>query len=174
MNGIVTEKVLYFAYGSNMLSKRLRAPERAPSAVFVGIGFVCGYRLTFDKVSSDGSGKCDIGAKDNSEDKVYGVLFEIIGSEKTQMDRAEGLGEGYREERIEVITLSGPCDAFTYVATKKEPALLPYHWYKAHVIAGATEHNLPQRYIEWLRTFDSTPDPNIKRRAENESLLFDS
>jgi hypothetical protein len=174
MKDTLGEKMLYFAYGSNMLSKRLRAPERAPSAVFVGIGFVCGYRLTFDKVSSDGSGKCDIEAKDNSEYKVYGVLFEIIGSEKTQLDRAEGLGEGYREERIEVITLSGPCDAFTYVAAKKEPALLPYHWYKALVIAGATEHNLPQPYIEWLRTLDSKPDANIKRGIKNESLLLDS
>jgi hypothetical protein len=111
-------------------------------------------------------------ATDNREDKVYGFLFEIIASEKAQLDRAEGLRKGYREEKIEVITLSGPCDAFTYVANKKEPALRPYHWYKALVIAGAIEHNLPQPYIECLRTFDSKPDPNIKRRAENESLLF--
>lgn len=164
--------MLYFAYGSNMLSKRLRSAKRAPSAVAIGIGFISGRRLTFDKVSSDGSGKCDIMATDNREDKVYGFLFEIIASEKAQLDRAEGLRKGYREEKIEVITLSGPCDAFTYVANKKEPALRPYHWYKALVIAGAIEHNLPQPYIECLRTFDSKPDPNIKRRAENESLLF--
>ena len=60
----------------------------------------------------------------------------------------------------------------TYIATRKERALRPYHWYKALVVAGAVEHGLPNTYVEWLRVFESTEDPNAKRRAENEALLF--
>ncbi len=48
----------------------------------------------------------------------------------------------------------------------------PYHWYKALVVAGAVEHNLPKNYVEWLRVFESTEDPDAYRRAENEALLF--
>jgi gamma-glutamylcyclotransferase len=48
---------LYFAYGSNMFARRLSA--RTPSAMRIGTGFVEGRKLTFDKVSTDGSGKCE-------------------------------------------------------------------------------------------------------------------
>ena len=167
-------KILYFAYGSNMLSRRLRAPNRTPSAVAVGTGFVSGRRLTFHKVSTDGSGKCDIEVTTNPNDRAYGVLFEIEVAEKPALDHAEGLGEGYREERVEVAAGSSTHEAITYIATSKEPALRPYHWYKALVVAGAVEHGLPESYVEWMRTFDSQADPNEKRRAENESLLFGS
>jgi gamma-glutamylcyclotransferase len=162
----------YFAYGSNMLGRRLRA--RTPSATAKGIGYLSGRRLTFDKVSADGSGKCDIEPTPYPTDRVYGVVFEIPAGEKAALDTAEGLCKGYREERVTVITSSGNVDAAAYVATAKEPALCPYHWYKALVIAGATEHALPGPYVEWLRTVESKPDPKATRRAENEALLYGS
>ncbi len=157
-----------------MLSRRLQAKERTPSAVDIGIGFVQGRRLTFDKVSRDGSGKCDIEVTNNPKDRAYGVLFKISSAEKSNLDKVEGCGKGYNEENVQVVTSSGACVATTYVATAKEPALRPYHWYKALVVAGAVEHGLPNDYVEWLRTFESQADPNTKRRAENEALLFSS
>lgn len=166
-------KFLYFAYGSNMLSRRLRAPSRTPSARSICLGYVAGRRLCFDKVSADGSAKCDIELTVNPGDRVWGVLFEIESCEKQKLDKAEGLERGYRKEFVEVVTSVGNRQAVTYVATAKEPALRPYHWYKALVIAGAIEHSLPRDYVEWLRTFNSIADPNAQRRAENEALLFD-
>jgi gamma-glutamylcyclotransferase len=71
-----------------------------------------------------------------------------------------------------VVTGSGTRNAITYVATAKEPALRPYHWYKALVVAGAVEQGLPAAYVEWLRTCTSQPDPNATRRAQNELVLF--
>ena len=88
------------------------------------------------------------------------------------MDQAEGLGSGYKGERIEVVTAAGKLQVNTYIATKKEPVLRPYRWYKAITVAGAMEHGLPRDYVEWLRAFESVEDPNVKRRAENEALLF--
>ena len=165
-------KILYFAYGANMLSHRLRARDRAPSATAAGTGFVAGRRLTFDKVSTDGSGKCDAELASSPTDRVYGVLYEIDPAEKRNLDRAEGLGAGYREEPVRMVTASGTRDAITYIAMAKEPALRPYHWYKALVVAGAVEHGLPVAYVEWLRTCESQADPNARRRAENELVLF--
>ena len=59
------DKILYFAYGSNMFSRRLKHSTRVPSAEVVGVGSIKGYRLTFDKRSNDGSGKCDAEATTN-------------------------------------------------------------------------------------------------------------
>jgi gamma-glutamylcyclotransferase len=166
----MTDTFLYFAYGSNMLTRRLRAPNRAPSAVPDSIGFVEGRCLTFDKVSSDGPGKCDIEATQDSTNRVHGVLFRIATSEENALDCAEGLGNGYRKEKIQVLTANGQMLALTYIATKKNRGMRPYHWYKALVIAGAVEHGLPAPYIEWLRTVDSQADPQPSRQSENEAL----
>jgi gamma-glutamylcyclotransferase len=153
-----------------MLTRRLVA--RTPSARAEGIGHVEGYRLAFDKFSKDGSGKAHIEATGNSTDRVYGVLFRIGAGEECTLDRREGLGAGYRKDTVSVVTRTGVVAARTYIATEREPACIPYHWYKALVVAGAVEHGLPSAYIEWLRTVLSQPDPKPERRAENEALLF--
>jgi gamma-glutamylcyclotransferase len=152
-----------------MLTRRLKA--RAPSALAVGTGFVEGYRLTFDKVSRDGSAKATVEATRNPSDRVYGVLFTIDAEQESTLDRAEGLGKGYSKKEIQVLTSEGALLAVTYVATKRDPTDQPYHWYKALVVAGAVEHGLPNLYVELLRKIESKPDSNITRKAENESLL---
>src|SRR5260221_8132435 len=100
----MTDTFLYFAYGSNMLTRRLTAHNRAPSAVATGTAFAEGYRLTFDKVSTDGSGKCDIEGTGDPTNRVYGVLFQIASADAARLDEAEGLGHGYRKGEIQVVT----------------------------------------------------------------------
>jgi hypothetical protein len=171
------ERFLYFAYGSNMLSRRLCAKNRAPSATSEGIGYVEKHRLTFDKLSKgskSSSGKCDMERTGVATDRVWGVLFSILKSEEGALDDAEGLGgEGYRKDtKVRVMTANGTKVATAYIATEKDASVKPYHWYKAFVVAGAVEHALPFAYVEWLRTFESQPDQAAQRRAENEALLF--
>jgi gamma-glutamylcyclotransferase len=115
----VTGTFLYFAYGSNMLTNRLKA--RTPSANAIGTGAVEGHRLTFDKLSSDSSGKADIEATGDPTDRVCGVLFRIPAEEENLLDRAEGLGKGYRKDEIQVVTAKGAVLAVTYFATEKRP-----------------------------------------------------
>jgi hypothetical protein len=50
-------EVLYFAYGSNMLTARFEA--RIGKATKRDIGYLKGCKLTFDKKSKDESGKCN-------------------------------------------------------------------------------------------------------------------
>ncbi len=160
---------LYFAYGSNMLTRRLR--KRTPSATSEGIGFVEGFRLVCDKVSTDGSGKGDMEHTGNRENRVYGVVFRIHSDEEATLDEAEGLGHGYRKDDMQVATSDGTVTARAYIATEKDKARRPYDWYKDFIVAGATEHGLLQSYIEELRAIESQPDPDPKRRAKNEALL---
>jgi hypothetical protein len=85
----MADAFLYFAYGSNMYTRRLRG--RTSSATCVGTGFVERHRLTFDKVSGDGSGKCNIESTTDPADRVYGVLFSISSAEAPTLDKFEGL-----------------------------------------------------------------------------------
>ncbi|HEX8874444.1 MAG TPA: gamma-glutamylcyclotransferase family protein [Nitrosospira sp.] len=166
-----THTFLYFAYGANMFSRRLKE-SIAPSAVAIDIGYVEGRRFSFGKVSRDGSGKCDIEVTNNPNDRAYGVLYRINVKEKSNLGKAEGLGIGYSEANIQIVTATGTHTATTYVASYKEPVLRPYQWYKALVIAGAVEHGLPAQYCEWLRTFEAQADANAERRTEREAQLF--
>ena len=94
--------MLYFAYGSNMLTARLKA--RVPSAVVVGLGLVEGHKLAFDKPSADGSGKCAMRAG-NPEDRICGVLFTLDASEKGGLDDLE---VGYECGPVTVTTAPDP------------------------------------------------------------------
>lgn len=150
-------RVRYFAYGSNMLTDRLR--ERVPSAKAIGIGQLLGHALRWDKRSGrDGSGKCDAEATSLKDDVVWGVLFELDPQEKPSLDKAEGVGDGYLEKTVNVLTEDGLVTAVTYCATDKDPSLRPYHWYKALVIAGAREHGLPPSYRSRLELVVTVSD----------------
>lgn len=167
-----TNTFLYFAYGANMFSRRINASNIAPSAVAVDIGFIEGRRFTFGKVSRDGSGKSNIEATGNQRNRVYGVLYKINVKDRESLNQAEGLGTGYSELNIPVVTSTGTHTALTFAGSYKEAVLRPYHWHKAMVILGAIEHDLPGEYIEWLRIFEAQGDANVERCAEREALLY--
>lgn len=156
---------LYFAYGSNMLTSRLRA--RTPSARVVTVATLAHHELRWHKVSRDGSGKCDIVPDPTRTHSVLGVVFEIPIIEKPELDRAEGLGMGYDERQMEVHAACGPLLPSTYQATHIDRLALPYSWYKALVIAGAREHRFPDLYIRALETARTKGDQDRDREAAN-------
>lgn len=161
---------LYFAYGSNMSLRRLTAPNRAPSANPFCSGYVLGRKLTFDKVSKDGSGKCDCEFTGDEQQRIYGVLFTVSLADKAKLDRAEGNGAGYDETIVEVVTPSGVTKAVTYFATRKDSSLKPYNWYKQHVLDGAREGGLPVDYIAALMAVQSVEDSDLSRVERERSL----
>ena len=59
----------------------------------------------------------------------------------------------------------------TYYATKIDPGRKPYHWYKHHVLTGATENGLPNEYVEKIATIESIADPNPERN-EREMEIY--
>src|SRR6266481_4011836 len=167
---MIRARVRYFAYGSNMLTARLR--ERVPSAAAIGIGQLVGHALRWDKRSwRDGSGKCDAEATDRQDEVVWGVVFELDAEDKPALDEAEGLGAGYMEKTVHVLTDAGPVTAVTYCATDKDAKLRPYHWYKALVIAGAREHGLPASYRSRLELVITVSDPIPARASAHKGLL---
>ncbi len=156
--------VLYFSYGSNMSIRRLR--DRVPSARFVTVATLHKHELRCHKVSRDGSGKCDAFETGDSNHHVLGVVFEISEFEKPELDLKEGLGKGYEEKMVQLVTPDGDClEAITYYATITDGAIRPYYWYKQHVLIGATECGLPEDYIDAFAQIESVADPNPERHA---------
>lgn len=162
--------IFYFSYGSNMSTPRLT--NRVPSARVVSIAQLRLHRLKFHKKSRDGSGKCDVEYTSNANDLVYGVVFQISASEKKELDRKEGLGNGYKEKTVSVITQNGEIlETVTYYATSIDSTLKPYDWYKEHVLRGAREHGLPPGYIASIEAVNAIADPD-KSRYEKELSIY--
>jgi len=161
--------MLYFAYGSNMSTSRLRA--RVPSAQCVGVAELAGHRLEFHKVGMDGSAKCDASGTGSDDDVVIGVVFRIDEREKPLLDEFEGLGRGYREKQVSVLARSEErLDAFTYCATWIDDSLRPFDWYRQHVLRGAAEHGLPDPYVRRIMAIGSVSDPDMARSATETAM----
>ncbi|MEO1964603.1 gamma-glutamylcyclotransferase family protein [Hyphomonas sp.] len=166
------EPVVYFAYGSNMSTARLR--KRMPSCKPLGKATLPGHTLRFHKRSTDKSGKCNAFACDNG-DGVVGVLFSFDPSERIKLDKAEGVGNGYEHAIVTVINDEGRRrKVLTYIATPDyiDEDLRPYGWYKEFVLAGGNEHGLPVEYInKYIKSVEAIEDPDQKRDEKQRAKL---
>jgi len=167
---------VFFAYGSNMLTERLR--ERCPDARPMGVAIARGYMLSFSKRSKDGSGKATLltTAADGASQEAHAVLFEIPLAQRRKLDKAEDHDKGYRrDDGFVVVSTDGgkKITASTYLARveARDESLLPYDWYRALIVAGALEHELPERYVTLLRDAVVIADRDAKRRERNVLLL---
>ncbi len=167
--------IIYFAYGSNMDTARLRF--RTPGCKVIGVSTLVGHELRFHKSSKDGSAKCDAFWTGNPTDVVVGVLYNIPVSQKSALDNAEGLGKGYDEATITVMTSDAKAvDAVTYFASDGtiDERLKPYQWYKDFVESGAREHDLPKTYVQrYIVDVAAVPDPDEKRDKARRAEIAD-
>ena len=141
-----------FCYGSNMNTQRIT--ERCSSSRFISRAKVTGWKLSFNKISKDKSSKANlVYTGDNS--LVWGVIFDISEVQKPILDKAEGLGNGYEEHKLKVISDSEQeIECHCYIATNPkylDDNLKPYPWYTDFCLSGAKEHNLPE---EWILTLE--------------------
>ena len=144
------KKIIYFAYGSNVLTRKLR--DVAPSARPIGTARLEDYRFVVNKKSVDGSSKANL--LKSPGNLVWGVLYEIDELELNELDRSEG---GYQRKSLEVKPNTGsPTKAFVYLSVKLTDSL-PYHWYKRLLVDGAREHGLPSAYVDFLMQLPSQP-----------------
>lgn len=152
----------YFAFGSNMLLDRIK--ERVPSACVLGNAALCGYTLRFNKLSKDGSGKANIVPSTDPRAVVHGVLYRLDEDERPRLDRAEGLGQGYRIRHVRVRRDGEGAEeeAFTYVASpeaiRDDPP--PVRSYRDMVIQGATQNQLPEYYVRQIEAVAADEDPD--------------
>jgi len=159
----------YLAYGSNMYSPRLI--QRVPSAKSIGMIAVDGFQLVTNKISKDGSSKCNLVQVPNQ--RSWCVLFSMSREHIPLLDRAEGKGYGYERKEIALSFQEQPCVAFWYLGQPEycREEVLPFGWYMDFVRAGAQEHQLPLDYQRILKEWPVVVDPDEKRVRLNQQIL---
>jgi len=145
-----------------------RLKQRVPSAKKLANAYLKNYSLVCNKISVDGSSKANIIQVEN--DVVWGVLFEINDTEKYNLDRAEGLGNGYNETTLTFIDQNDIShQAQVYIADNNSlnNSLQPYDWYMKFITSGAKQNQLPDDYIEKVNAINFIIDKNVERRERN-------
>ena len=148
----------YAAYGSNLHPRRLSL--RIASARLLGTAFLEDWSLHFHKRSQDGSAKCTIREGGNG---VHVAVFQLSRSDKAELDKIEGVGDGYSELLLDVPGF-GACHSYIAADTHTDTALQPYDWYKELVLAGARLHGFPGDYIAQIEHTLICEDQDIRRR----------
>ena len=163
-------KLFYFAYGSNLHPLRITA--RVPSARFLGLKTVPGYRLHFHKRhQQDNSGKCNMYYTGGDDDIVIGAIYEMPEHEKPLLDQCEG--PGYRCDSIALEFAGTELDCFVYIAEEShiDDQLVPHCWYKNLVLLGAEFHGLPDDYLDTIRRVEAGTDPDQEQHRRNYLLV---
>ena len=143
----------YFAYGSNMLKNRLenqgnRVTPKIGSVIDKRAAKLSGYKIVFNKLSTDKSGKTNI-----IQDEVaivWGVIYELTNDQIKRLDQIE---KGYKRISIVVDHNNEQAEVDTYLATEDsvQENLFPTTEYLKFLIQGAKEHDFPQDYQAFLK-----------------------
>jgi hypothetical protein len=147
----------YFAYGSNLKWERLRA--RVPTAAPEGVAALPSHRLVCNKRGRDGSAKANLVVDATSE--VWGVVYRLTLDGLALLDRHEG---GYRRVEVELVTASGSAlRAETYLSDRLTDDPVPFDWYRALILEGAREHDLPAHHLARIEALPWRRDPRRDR-----------
>lgn len=144
--------VLYFAYGSNLETGRIRA--RISSARKDSVACLEHHRLVCNKLGRDGSAKANLAPA--AGHRAWGVLYRIDAAHLDDLDRFEG---GYQRVEVEVRTAAGEiCRATTYRSDRIASDPTPFDWYRALILEGAREHGLPEEHLALLEALPARSD----------------
>lgn len=160
------KKLLYFAYGSNMLLSRLESRvDRLGEVKVYGTHALVGYRLTFNcgfrKHSYANIVKC------GKEHCVEGVLYELNQEQIATLNKYENYPYNYEQQ---FFTLPDGNIAFAYVSVSDffTSNALPEIDYLNTLIQGALEHELYATY----NTLVNFKNKNYSLKKGNKFKVF--
>jgi len=154
----MSDRFLYFAFGSNLKSKRVKI--NSPSAEFVGWAVLDNFRLAFAGLSKRWHGASATIIPDTT-DHVIGCVWSIEKSNLPELDRQEGVHQKIYEPIQLTVRLNDDsnvtCRSYRKLGVDDVidgkapiPEDLPSHAYLSVIIDGAIEHNFPEKYIAKL------------------------
>uniref|UniRef100_A0A1Q3FPQ2 gamma-glutamylcyclotransferase n=2 Tax=Culex tarsalis TaxID=7177 RepID=A0A1Q3FPQ2_CULTA len=171
----VTGTFNYFAFGSNLWSKRLHMGS--PTAVRKGYGYLENFRLDFFHYAARWRG-APATIVEQQGHRVWGALWEINATNLPDLDKQEGVhNQVYKALTLPVRTPSGETLECRVYQLVKNPAPLevgeeerpferqPSKTYMDVIIRGATETGLPEDYVQFLQTIKHngyTGDPKFE------------
>lgn len=124
-----------------------------PRATALSIAKLNGHRLDFTRYSEPrGGGVADI--VPDEHDAVWGVLYEVPAEELPQLDQKEGVPRAYDRQMVEVEAANDTkVRAMTYAVVHKSEYRAPNSAYLDIMLRGARSRELPDAYIERVRSF---------------------
>lgn len=131
----------YFAYGSNLCVAQMG--RRCPGAIDPRPARLDGHGWLINQ-----RGVATIEPVDASQ--VHGVLWQLTDHDLAALDSAEGVPVRYRRHRLTVHTTGGSEPAWVYIDHRVRPGP-PRPGYLERILDGATHHDLPHTWIEFLR-----------------------
>ena len=138
---------LYFAYGSNMLSRQME--QRCPGARAVATGLLRGWRFLINSRGVASIVPDEAGS-------VRGVVWELTDEHLRALDGYEGVPDWYRRRMVEVeLPERGEVACLTYIDESEGGDVPgpPREGYLEKIMEGATNFRLPPAYIAFLRSF---------------------
>ncbi|MDD3858938.1 MAG: BPL-N domain-containing protein [Bacteroidales bacterium] len=154
---MTNNKVLLFAYGSNMnlrdLNLYFKKNNVKANISIVGVACLKNYKLSWSKFSKTRDcGTLNIESSENSE--VWGIVIQVDKYTLQLFDKKEGHPKHYQRIKVSVVTNENSIlETHTYTS---HPAHItanfwPTEDYLNTVISGAIEHKLPTDYIKTLQ-----------------------
>lgn len=154
----------YFAYGSNMSPATMRS--LCPSCRVIGAAKLNNHRLAFTRRrrGPGGAGAADVVEAEGLV--VWGVLYEIDEECIERLNKKEGVGVAYNATTKPVECKNRVWTALTYtVIDKQNPELRPTNDYMSQIVDGAEVHKLPARYIQFLKSIQSSLEGSFRGNA---------
>lgn len=158
---IINNRFYYFAFGSNLLERRLKIQNK--SAEKVGIGILKSYLLNFGSTLSSrwNGSSATITSAENS--KVTGVVWTIQIDQLDNLDDQEGVHANiYRPMNVPVEVGERSILCRTYQLVNNPPLILdlskspferqPSYTYLSVIVNGALENNFPKNYIDFVKS----------------------
>jgi phage replication-related protein YjqB (UPF0714/DUF867 family)/gamma-glutamylcyclotransferase (GGCT)/AIG2-like uncharacterized protein YtfP len=145
----------YFAYGSNLsvtqMTQRCRDAEDPRPAVLGDHDWLINQRGVATVEPFDGAA-------------VHGVVWQLTDHDLATLDSVEGVPQRYRRDLLPVRTDDGPSYAWVYIDHRIDPGA-PRPGYLERIIDGAVHHQLPDRWIEFLRRWDPAHWPRAASKS---------
>ena len=160
---MATPRQVYFAYGSNLCVQQMsrRCPDAADPrrAVLADHDWLINERGVATVAPFAGS-------------EVHGVVWRISDRDLATLDSAEGVPVRYSRDRLTVHTDGGPAEAWVYIDHRVDPGP-PRPGYLERIIDGAQHHDLPHRWIDFLRRWDPVnwPRPSLAATSTGPQTL---
>ena len=146
---------LYFAYGSNLWLQQME--RRCPSSKLLGLAKL---RHWVWIISERHYANIIPSPIPDSDDHVYGLVFELTPEDEDELDIYEGVPTAYVKRYMEVEMLGTPerkVDALVYVDIERAGESTPYSEYIGRINNGiddALKLGLPVEYVEkYIRKF---------------------
>jgi len=180
-----TQPCFYFAYGSNLSLTQMA--RRCPTSTFYALGLLHHYTwvigprgyanvISSPPSSSPPSSSVSSPSQKGQEDRVYGLLFTLQGTDEALLDRSEGVPNSYTKHLldVEIVSLTASASgnkkeiakALVYVDEIRKGTGICKEEYVARMNRGirdAVEKGMPREYVEnvlrkWVREEEAGDD----------------